>query len=44
MSWKELFEPTIELCRNGFLVSVSQGAAIQQTSRVILADPTMRLI
>lgn len=44
MSWKELFEPTIELCRNGLIVSASQAAAIQQTSRVILADPALRLI
>jgi len=44
VTWKELFEPTIELCRNGFIVSASQGAAIQQTTRVILADPALRLI
>jgi len=44
VSWEELFQPTIQLCRDGFNVSSSQAAAIQQTSPVILNDPTMRFI
>ena len=44
VSWKELFQPTIELCRNGFVVSASQAAAIKQTTPVILNNPALRLI
>ncbi|CAF0760813.1 unnamed protein product [Adineta ricciae] len=44
VSWKELFEPTIQLCRNGFLISTAQGSAIQQSSRVILADNALRAV
>ena len=44
VSWKELFEPTIQLCRNGFLISTAQGSAIQQSSRVILADNALRFL
>ncbi|CAF3431756.1 unnamed protein product [Rotaria socialis] len=42
VTWKELFEPTIQLCREGFRISESQGAAIKQTTRVILDDPALR--
>ncbi|CAF4311079.1 unnamed protein product, partial [Rotaria sp. Silwood2] len=42
VSWKELFQPTIQLCREGFRVSVSQAQAIKQTTRVILNDPALR--
>ncbi|CAF4536315.1 unnamed protein product, partial [Rotaria magnacalcarata] len=42
VTWKELFEPTIKLCRDGFRISESQGAAIKQTTRVILNDPALR--
>ncbi|CAF3773833.1 unnamed protein product, partial [Rotaria sordida] len=40
--WKELFQPTIQLCREGFHVSEAQAKAIKQTTRVILDDPAMR--
>ncbi|CAF1188408.1 unnamed protein product, partial [Rotaria sordida] len=40
--WKELFQPTIQLCREGFHVSEAQAKAIKQTTRVILDDPPMR--
>jgi gamma-glutamyltranspeptidase / glutathione hydrolase / leukotriene-C4 hydrolase len=40
--WDELFEPTIRLCRDGFIVSPSQAAAIQQTRPWILNDPALR--
>jgi len=42
--WKDLFQPTIDLCRNGFVISKSQGEAIAQTRSIILNDPTLRLI
>lgn len=42
--WKDLFQPTIDLCRNGFKISASQAAAIAQTRTLILQDPTLRLI
>lgn len=44
VSWRHLFQPTIELCRNGFVVSASQAAAIEQTRNHILADPILRFI
>ena len=44
VSWDDLFQPTIKLCRNGFVLSSSQAAAIQQTKSYILNDPRMRLI
>ncbi len=42
--WKDLFQPTIDLCRNGYAVSASQGEAIRQSKSSILNDPTLRLI
>jgi gamma-glutamyltranspeptidase/glutathione hydrolase/leukotriene-C4 hydrolase len=42
--WKDLFQPTIDLCRNGFVISASQGQAIAQTRSFILKDPVLRLI
>lgn len=42
VTWKELFEPTIDLCERGFTISVSQGAAIRQSRNVILDDPALR--
>ncbi|CAF0927283.1 unnamed protein product [Rotaria sordida] len=42
--WKELFQPTIQLCREGFHVSEAQAQAIKETTRVILDDPAMREI
>ncbi len=44
VTWKQLFEPTIQLCREGFVISASQAAAITQSRRVILADPTLRFL
>jgi gamma-glutamyltranspeptidase/glutathione hydrolase/leukotriene-C4 hydrolase len=44
VTWKDLFQPTIDLCRNGFIVSASQAAAIKQTELLILQDPVLRLI
>ncbi|CAF0992915.1 unnamed protein product [Rotaria sordida] len=40
--WKELFQPTIKLCREGFRISEAQAQAIKQTTQVILNDATMR--
>ncbi len=44
VSWSELFQPTIKLCEEGFVVSESQASAIRQTSRVILNNPALRLL
>ena len=44
VAWKDLFQPTIDLCRNGFVLSESLGQAINQTSSSILNDPTLRFI
>jgi gamma-glutamyltranspeptidase/glutathione hydrolase/leukotriene-C4 hydrolase len=44
VSWSELFQPTIRLCREGFVVSATQATAIRQSSDYILNDPAMRLI
>lgn len=43
VSWKELFQPTIELCRTGFILSASQASAIQQSRSHIFNDSTLRL-
>jgi gamma-glutamyltranspeptidase/glutathione hydrolase/leukotriene-C4 hydrolase len=42
--WKDLFQPTIDLCRNGYVLSQSQGEAIKQSKSFILNDPTLRLL
>ncbi|CAF5006637.1 unnamed protein product, partial [Rotaria sp. Silwood1] len=42
VSWKELFQPTIRLCREGFRLSEAQAEAIQEQARVILNDSGMR--
>ena len=44
VSWRELFEPTIRLCREGFIVSSALAQAIKQTSTVILDDDAMRFV
>lgn len=40
--WRDLFQPTIDLCRNGYVISPSQGEAIRQSKDAILADPTLK--
>lgn len=42
ITWKQLFEPTINLSRNGYMISATQAAAIAQSRSYILADPTLR--
>ena len=42
VSWSDLFQPTIQLCENGFVISASQAAAIRQTTPFILKDATLR--
>jgi gamma-glutamyltranspeptidase/glutathione hydrolase/leukotriene-C4 hydrolase len=44
VSWKELFQPTIDLCRQGFVISTSQDAAIKQIKNQILNDTTLKFI
>ena len=42
--WSDLFQRTIRLCRDGFVVSSSQASAIKQTAPYIFNDPALRLI
>lgn len=44
VSWKELFQPTIDLCRQGFVISTAQGAAIQRIKDQILNDTTLKFL
>lgn len=44
LPWKALFEPTIKLCRDGFIISPSQAAAIRQSERFIRNDPGLKLV
>ncbi|CAF2972356.1 unnamed protein product [Rotaria sp. Silwood2] len=44
VSWKELFQPTIQLCREGIVISKVQATAINETKSDILKDPGMREI
>ena len=40
--WRDLFEPTIRLCEEGYIISAALGAAIRQSASFILTDPTLR--
>ncbi|CAF1275262.1 unnamed protein product [Adineta ricciae] len=42
VSWKDLFQPTIQLCRQGFPISSALAQAIQQNKQLILNDPNMK--
>ena len=44
LPWADLFAPTIKLCREGFVVSSSQAAAIDQNRLLILKDPTLKFV
>lgn len=44
VTWKELFEPTIKLCQDGYVVSISLGSAIRQTRAVILNNTALRYV
>ena len=44
VSWSDLFQPTIQLCREGFQVSSAQATAIQQNRQLILSDPAIRFV
>ncbi|CAF1282486.1 unnamed protein product [Adineta ricciae] len=40
--WSDLFQPTIQLCRNGFVISPSQAAAIRQIAPFIYEEPSLK--
>ncbi|CAF1307416.1 unnamed protein product, partial [Didymodactylos carnosus] len=42
VTWKELFEPTIKLCRDGYTVSKAHAKAIDDQKNMILKDPQLR--
>ncbi|CAF5106212.1 unnamed protein product, partial [Rotaria sp. Silwood1] len=44
VSWKELFQPTIQLCREGIVITKIQATAINEVKADILKDPGMRKI
>ncbi|CAF3485941.1 unnamed protein product [Rotaria sp. Silwood1] len=44
VSWKELFQPTIQLCREGIVITKIQATAINEVKADILKDPGMREI
>jgi gamma-glutamyltranspeptidase/glutathione hydrolase/leukotriene-C4 hydrolase len=44
VQWRELFEPTIRLCRDGFVISTPQATAIRQTTSVILNNTALRFV
>lgn len=44
VSWSDLFQPTIQLCTDGFELTSQQAAAIQQNQQLILDDPTLRFV
>ena len=44
VSWKELFQSTIDLCRNGYEVSAALGSAIQSSAKAIMNDPGLRYV
>lgn len=41
LPWKQLFPPTIELCKNGHTVSVYLNKALKQHEQRILSEPSM---
>ncbi|UJR13097.1 hypothetical protein I4U23_000121 [Adineta vaga] len=42
VSWNDLFQPTIQLCKDGIPISSALASAIQQNQQIILNDPTMK--
>lgn len=44
VSWKALFQPTIDLCRNGYVVSAALGSAIQSSAKAIMNDPGLKYV
>lgn len=41
LPWADLFQPTIDLCENGFIVENALAGAIEEKEANIRADPTM---
>ncbi|PSS15547.1 Gamma-glutamyltranspeptidase [Actinidia chinensis var. chinensis] len=42
LPWKSLFQPAIELAKDGFVVAPYLGLAISNNAKIILADPGLR--
>lgn len=40
--WKELVQPTIELCRNGIYVTKYLDDTFRRAKKVLYADPILR--
>ena len=40
--WSALFEPTIRLCEEGYIITSTQDAAIRSSANFIRNDPTLR--
>lgn len=41
LPWKDLFQPTIELCEKGFKVSKHMAGALSSKSKLVLNQPTL---
>ena len=44
VKWSALFEPTIRLCEEGYIITPPQAEAIRQSANFIFADPTLRFV
>lgn len=44
LPWKDLFKPTIDLCRHGFRVGWSLADSLKQFEKLIRLSPSLRLV
>ena len=44
MPWKELLQPTIDMCLNGFVISKTLAIAIKQYEAKVFADEGLRRV
>ena len=44
ISWSDLVQPTIELCKNGVPISSALASAIQRSEKLIRKDPGLKEI
>lgn len=42
VQWRDLLQPTIDLCRQGYVISGSLGSALSQKTDDLLNEPTMK--
>jgi gamma-glutamyltranspeptidase/glutathione hydrolase/leukotriene-C4 hydrolase len=44
LTWRELFEPTIQLCRDGFRVANALAKGFEISAKALRKDPTLKLM